>query len=139
MWLKLDTRGDLPILSKVARCMRDAADDALPNEACGLLLGRAGRITLARPTANTHPTPETHFEIDPQALIDAHRAEREGGQRVMGYFHSHPAGDPHPSETDKAMSAGDGKVWAIVAGDGLMFWKDDPKGFQPLSYAVTGR
>ena len=114
-----------------------AAGSAHPREVCGLLLGDGKAITLARPTANVHPTPETHFEIDPQALIDAHRAEREGGLKVMGYFHSHPTGAPHPSQTDRAMSAGDGKVWAIVAGDEIKFWKDAPEGFEALSYAVA--
>jgi len=69
-----------------------------------------------------------------QALIDAHRAEREGGPNVMGYYHSHPTGDPHPSQTDRAMSAGDGKVWAIIAGDRVMFFKSTPAGFEALSY-----
>jgi proteasome lid subunit RPN8/RPN11 len=104
-----------------------------------LLLGRVGRITIARPTPNVHPTPRSHFEIDPQALIDAHRAERAGGLKVMGYFHSHPTGDPVPSATDRALAAGDGKVWAIVAGDEVAFWQDDRAGFHALSYQVIGR
>lgn len=124
---------DQTLIKKLHR----AQERAHPCEACGIFLGNGAQITALHETANVHPTPETHFEIDPQALIDAHRAEREGGLKVMGYFHSHPTGDPNPSETDKASSAGDGKVWAIIAGDRLMFWKDDPGGFLALPYTVT--
>ena len=137
--MKTTRHGDLPISRRLHQRLIAIAGEAHPLEACGLLLGRFGRVQIARPTPNIHPTPATHFEIDPRALIAAHRAEREGGLKVMGYFHSHPTGDPHPSATDRALSAGDGKVWAIVAGERVMFWKDDAQGFDALSYCVIGR
>ncbi len=108
---------------------------AHPRECCGLLLGRGGRIEAILPTANVHPTPETHFEIDPQALIDAHRAARAGGPAVLGYYHSHPTTAPEPSATDRAGSAGDGSVWAIVGEGRVTWWRDRQGGFAPLSYA----
>ena len=70
------------------------------------------------------------------ALVDAHRAARSGGQQVLGYFHSHPAGPPEPSATDRSCAAGDGRVWAILAGDDVRFWKDGEQGFTALSFAV---
>ncbi|MBV7259191.1 M67 family metallopeptidase [Erythrobacter sp. WH158] len=119
--------------------MQSAAKAAHPLECCGILLGEGGCITGVIETLNVHPTPQTHFEIDPQALIDAHKAERKGGLRLMGYFHSHPTGDAYPSETDKKMATHDGKVWAIIAGGGMMFWTDDKDGFHALSYDVGSR
>ena len=50
------------------------ARNALPREACGLLLGNGAQIEEVRVCRNVHPQPETHFEIDPQALIDALKA-----------------------------------------------------------------
>lgn len=118
--------------------MRAAAAAAHPREACGILLGTGTRIVAAREAANVHPAPDTHFEIDPQALIDAHRQARAGGAQVLGYFHSHPSGPPEPSATDRASAAGDGRVWAIIAGaDDVRFWRDCPEGFVPLSYSVS--
>jgi proteasome lid subunit RPN8/RPN11 len=108
-----------------------------PREACGILLGRADRIAQAAPCANVHPNPLTHFEIDPQALIDAHRAAREGGAQVAGYYHSHPSGPPHPSATDRAMAHRDGSVWAIIADNAVTFWRDGKQGFEALSYRVV--
>ncbi|RKF21081.1 M67 family peptidase [Altericroceibacterium spongiae] len=117
--------------------MRMAAADALPQEACGLLLGASGIIDRAVPVRNVAAEPLRHFEIDPQALIDAHRAERQGGPELIGYFHSHPVGRAAPSPTDRARASGDGKVWAIIAKDDVTFWTDDPEGFAELSYRIT--
>lgn len=113
----------------------EAAREA-PREACGLLLGEDGRIAEARACGNVALDPETRFEIDPQALIDAHRAERGGGPTLVGYFHSHPAGPPEPSAIDRAQASGDGKVWAIAAHGLVRFWRDEQDGFKPLSYTL---
>ena len=113
--------------------------DAFPDEACGILLGRGNRIERVSPARNVHPTPRTHFEIDPQALVDAHRTARQGGPQVLGYYHSHPTGQAEPSATDRAMASGDGRVWAVVAAGDVTFWRDDEDGFVKLSSIVTGR
>ena len=115
--------------------MLAAAADAHPHEACGILLGEYARIRRAVTTRNIHPAPATHFEIDPQALIDAHRAARAGGAQVLGYFHSHPSGEPVPSATDRASAARDGRVWAIIAGEQVQFWRDGDDGFTALSFS----
>ncbi len=107
-----------------------------PDECCGLLLGDAQAITAIQPAANVHPTPQTHFEIDPASLIAAYRAERSGGPQIAGYYHSHPGGCPEPSATDQAMAARDGKIWAIVGECEVGMWRDAAGGFAPLSYAI---
>lgn len=123
--------------SKALAAMRAHAAAAHPHEACGLLLGEGGRITEAREARNVHPAPATHFEIDPQALIDAHRAARvKGAPQVIGYYHSHPAGPAEPSATDRDSAAGDGRVWAIVAGGDIRFWVDGEHGFTPLPLSL---
>ncbi len=131
---------ELAVTSQALAAMRAHAAAAHPQEACGLLLGpvleTGDRITEARPARNVHPAPETHFEIDPQALIDAHRAARSGGAQVVGYYHSHPAGPAAPSATDRACAAGDGKVWAIVAGSDAAFWRDGEQGFTALPLSL---
>ena len=110
---------------------------AFPCESCGILFGTPTRIENASRCSNVHPTPETHFEIDPAALIAAHKAMRMGGSRIAGYWHSHPSGQAAPSATDRASAAGDGRVWAIAAGDQVTFWRDATSGFEPLPYAVV--
>lgn len=118
--------------------MLAAARAAAPHEACGLLLGTAAHIQTAAPTANVAPDPTRHFEIDPAALIAAHRAARDGsGAQVVGYFHSHPNGLARPSATDQTSAARDGRVWAIVANNAITCWRDGADGFEPLSYRVV--
>ncbi len=109
---------------------------AHPQECCGILLGEGTRIAAISPARNVHPAPQTHFEIDPQALVDAHRATRAGGPHVVGYYHSHPHGPAEPSATDRAEAAHDGAIWAIVTGAGdVTFWRDDESGFVALPYS----
>jgi len=130
----------LEVAREALEAMVAEAAQAAPGEACGLLLGPSNRdggerIEQARPAANVALDPARHFEIDPQALIDAHRAERGGGPQLLGYYHSHPSGPPEPSKTDREMASGDGKVWGIVAQGLVRFWRDGEDAFEPLSYS----
>lgn len=115
--------------------MLRAAAAAAPREACGILLGQGSRIDAATLTANVHPEPLTRFEIDPAALIAAHRAARNGGPQVLGYWHSHPNGLAEPSATDRAMAGRDGRIWAIVASGAISLWVDGLDGFASLPYS----
>ena len=117
--------------------MKAQAALAQPLEACGFLLGSNDRIEAALATRNIHPTTLTHFEIDPAALIAAHKAARAGGPTVAGYWHSHPTGSAEPSPTDQAAASGDGKVWAIVASGEVTFWRDAADKFEPLSTCLV--
>ncbi len=130
-------RTGISISVALVQALKGEARAATPRECCGILLGADKHITAITPARNVHDSPETHFEIDPQSLIDAHRAARAGGPQVLGYYHSHPSSAPEPSSTDRAMAAGDGSIWAIIgeAGD-ITFWKDGGAGFEALPYAV---
>jgi desampylase len=122
------------ITASALAAIHQAARHSHPHEACGLLLGRGDLIEAAQPTANVAPDPARHFEIDPAALIAAHRAARAGGPALLGYFHSHPTGIAAPSPTDRAMAARDGRIWAIAANGTITLWRDSRSGFEPLSY-----
>jgi predicted GIY-YIG superfamily endonuclease/proteasome lid subunit RPN8/RPN11 len=134
-------RTGLWVKDQVLIQLRREAKLAHRNECCGILLGDANNITQITPAKNVHPTPQSHFEIDPAALIAAHKAERSGGPQIIGYYHSHPTGSPEPSPTDQAMAARDGKIWAIIghseAEQEIKFWRDDPEGFTSLSYSLV--
>lgn len=122
----------LEVTSGAIATLREEAAKAHPRECCGLLLGQGGRLVEVRPCANVHADPLTHFEIDPAALIAAHRAARSGGPELLGYYHSHPNGHPLPSATDCEHAAGDGAVWAIVAQDAVRWFRDAGSRFAEL-------
>ena len=119
----------IEVTSGTIATLREEAAKAAPLECCGLLLGRDGTVLEARAAANVAPDPSRHFEIDPAALFAAHRAAREGGPQLLGYYHSHPSGHPVPSATDCEHTSGDDRVWAIIAGGDVAFWRDEPGGF----------
>ncbi len=129
---------DIEVTSGAIATLLEEAALAATEECCGLLLGQGGRVEEVRSAANIAPDPLRHFEIDPAALIAAHRAERAGGAQLAGYYHSHPAGHPLPSATDCEHASGDGRVWAIIAGGEVTFWRDGENGFAALSYGVVG-
>ena len=127
---------ELKLSSAAHDAMLAAAAAAHPQEACGILLGGEGRIDAALSSANVHPDPAAHFEIDPIALIAAHRAARIGGPAIAGYYHSHPNGLARPSATDERHANGDGSIWAIVADGEITLWRDEGV-FKPLPYRLV--
>lgn len=127
-----------PVLTSgaLATLLKEATK-AHPLECCGLLLGPPGVVVEARPAANVHPLPRRHFEIDPAALIAAHKAARTGGPQVLGYYHSHPVGSGEPSTIDQTQACGDGRIWAIIAVGAVHLWRDSPDGFEALPLRVA--
>ncbi|WP_425230142.1 M67 family metallopeptidase [Sphingomonas sp.] len=92
-----------------------AAAAASPGaEICGLLLGTPGHVMQARSCRNVATEPAAAFEIDPTALIAAHRAARSGGPAIAGCYHSHPGGLPQPSLHDAREAEPNGWLWLIV-------------------------
>ncbi|MGE4304379.1 MAG: Mov34/MPN/PAD-1 family protein [Novosphingobium sp.] len=131
------------VTSGVMATLCEEADRAAPEECCGLLLGRdepggEGRIDGLVPAANVADDPRLRFEIDPAVLLSAHKAARSGGPQIVGYYHSHPVGHPVPSATDCEHSTGDSRIWAIIAGAHVAFWRDSGNGFRALTYRMVG-
>jgi proteasome lid subunit RPN8/RPN11 len=102
--------------------IRAATAAAHPLEACGLLFGDESRIDGWEATNNVAARPDIEFEIDPTSLFAALRAERAGGPRLIGYWHSHPNGNVEPSQRDTELADVDRKIWVIVAADDLAAW-----------------
>ena len=67
--------------------------------------------------------PATRFELDPVALLAAHRRARQGGPRIVGHYHSHPTGFARPSVRDAAEAVPDGALWLLVAGGEVTAWR----------------
>ncbi len=112
----------MAIASTALVSILDHARRATPAEACGIVFGDLG-IDTAEAAANVAEHKERAFEIDPAALLRAHRTARAEGRKVLGWYHSHPNGSTEPSATDAARAVEDGRLWLIAAGGTVAAWR----------------
>ncbi|WP_049969682.1 desampylase [Haladaptatus cibarius] len=92
-----------------------------PAEICGILAGTQGSPTTVEDTfqaENVAETPETNYEIHPEEQLEIMEKIEDRGQDVVGFYHSHPEGPDHPSETDAADATWDGYAYVIVSLNG---------------------
>ncbi len=84
------------------------AYDGLPDEACGLLVGRpltggAGEVVRFEATDNDARSSKL-YTIPPLAHLKIERAAEDEGLAVIGVVHSHTHTDAYPSPTDIAQA-----------------------------------
>lgn len=91
------------------------AYDGLPNEACGLLVGRADTGTAVRftPTRNTAESSRI-YTIDGLEQMKVERAAEAEGLSVIGVMHSHTHTTAYPSPTDVAQAEWLDPAWHFV-------------------------
>ena len=93
------------------------AEYEYPCEACGLLLGRRlhDRVLISKvvPSPNIADQPRHNFEIDPGLRLRIQKANREGGNRIVGHYHTHPDGEAAPSATDRSQIYETDLIWLI--------------------------
>ena len=112
---------DLTISRALLDEIRRAAAASPKAEICGLLLGEGSKVEAIRHCANVATDPRHSFEVDPVALIAAHRSARAGGPSPIGHYHSHPGGSAVPSARDASAAAPD-SLWIIVGLNELSCW-----------------
>jgi proteasome lid subunit RPN8/RPN11 len=76
------------------------AQAVTPDEACGILVGMPGEIAEIIPAGNVAANPQTTFEIDSVILARTLTGLERHRQTLIGFYHSHPAGHPIPSQHD---------------------------------------
>ncbi len=84
---------------QVAQILQRVQADA-PREACGLLGCAQGRVQRVAPIANVAADPEHHFEMDARQLVRAMFEFERAGLEAGAIWHSHPLGEPLPSQED---------------------------------------
>ena len=120
------SRAAIDEISRAAALSPDA-------EICGLLLGEGASVIEVRACANVAANARESFEIDPAALIAAHRAARSGGPAPIGHYHSHPRGPATPSARD-AEAAEPGSYWLIAGAGEVRGWRArGDGGFDPVA------
>jgi [CysO sulfur-carrier protein]-S-L-cysteine hydrolase len=105
----------LSVPRSVRLAIVDHARRERPMECCGFILGSPSRVMFVVPMANVQRS-EVRYRIDDRAHIDLRRMLRDvrPALSIIGVYHSHPAGDPWPSETDIAEASYPDWVHVIV-------------------------
>ncbi len=105
----------------VRAAIREHAVEGALEEVCGVLGGTYGadgepsRARTAAGVSNVAAAPRTRYELDPSEQFRAMETIEDAGEDVMGFYHSHPRGPPHPSVTDEALATWAGYSYVIVS------------------------
>lgn len=70
-----------------------------PDEACGLLAGRDGRVEKVYPMTNAEHSPVT-YRLDPEEQFRVFMEIEEKGWELLAIYHSHTHSPAYPSATD---------------------------------------
>jgi [CysO sulfur-carrier protein]-S-L-cysteine hydrolase len=96
------------------------AREEAPNECCGILAGKSGRVLRLYRAVNAEGSPY-RYDIDPQDLYRIHREVEALGWEFIAIYHSHPASEAYPSATDVAMARTSGPGEAIELWPGVVY------------------
>jgi proteasome lid subunit RPN8/RPN11 len=77
----------------------EQAVSGLPDEVCGLLVGKENEVVKRFPLTNIDHSPE-HFSFDPKEQFQVLREARSLGLKIIANYHSHPETPARPSEED---------------------------------------
>jgi proteasome lid subunit RPN8/RPN11 len=99
--------------------------DGGDEEICGILAGEYGEteshVAEVYPVDNAAGTPQIRYAMDPEEQLAVIEELEAAGHEVVGFYHSHPSGPTHPSETDADRATWPGYSYAICAFDGYPF------------------
>jgi proteasome lid subunit RPN8/RPN11 len=79
------------------------ARDDLPNEACGVILGRDGAAVRLHRARNSEASPY-RYSIDPRDILKFTRETEDEDLEFLVIYHSHVASEAYPSPTDVRLS-----------------------------------
>ena len=89
-------------LAMVDEMVAHALED-LPNEACGVVLGRGGTAVKLYRARNSEASPY-RYSIDPRDILKFTREADDEGLEFLVIYHSHVASEAYPSPTDVRLS-----------------------------------
>ena len=105
----------------------------LPNEACGILAGQAGRAERFFPAEPDEPSPY-YYRISSRDQLRIVNEIDEAGLELVGIYHSHVSSPAFPSRTDAEQAFWPDAVYVIVslAGGGA-----DVKGYRIVDMEIS--
>ena len=85
-----------------------------PNEACGILAGKDGKVEKVYEMTNTDKSPSTFF-MDAKEQLKVIKEMRGLGLEMVGIYHSHVASNAYPSSHDVELAFYPDASYVIVS------------------------
>ncbi len=85
-----------------------------PNEACGLLAGRDGRVEKVYPLTNAEHSPVT-YRLNPEEQFRVFTEMEEKGWELLAIYHSHTHSPAYPSATDLELAFYPEALYLIIS------------------------
>lgn len=93
----------------IRQCVRE-----LPNEACGILAGKAAEVEQVYEMTNADKSPATYF-MDAKEQLQAMKEIRNLNLEMIGIYHSHVASQAYPSHHDVEMAFYPEAAYVIIS------------------------
>ena len=85
-----------------------------PNECCGIIAGKDGKILNIYRISNTEASPY-RYKMDPGDHYRSIKDMEDNGWETIAFYHSHTHTPAYPSDTDVRMATWDGtSIWPGV-------------------------
>ncbi len=104
----------LTLASHLIAAMIEHARNELPNECCGVLIGRDGIFERVIPITSVHPAPDSYV-MSPEEQIEIFTELGKSGESFLGIYHSHPDGPAFPSGMDIRLAFHPEAVYLIIS------------------------
>jgi len=98
----------------IYRQMADHSLEGSPLEVCGILGGLNYAISAIYPMTNIDASAK-HFRMDPREHANVMEDLWRRGLEMVAFYHSHPAGPPHPSAEDVRLAFYPDVITVIVS------------------------
>lgn len=99
----------LDVPDAIAEELLAHAIQAVPREACGVLVGTKDVVVRRIPMSNTAKD-EISFVLDQREQLSVWRELEESGEDLVGIYHSHPTTAAVPTHTDEL---GARRYWTV--------------------------
>ena len=104
----------LQLSPQQAQQLTDHALAEQPNEACGVIAGVGTQVREIIPLKNIAAQPEQAYRIEDHGLAVTLFTLEKRGLSLLGFYHSHPQGEPVPSPSDVQQAAYPDVAYMIV-------------------------
>jgi proteasome lid subunit RPN8/RPN11 len=109
------------------------AENAYPDECCGLLIGNTSgdekNVDKIQPITNINTVrAKDRYEMDPKEMEKADERARKESKEIVGIYHSHPDHPSRPSEFDRQ------RAWPVYSY--LIVAVENGRDFQSQSWVL---